>query len=213
MLSTLDNCLILDFEKGAVFVNALKMEIDSFQTLKETLKAIKEAKCPYDFIAIDTVTALIDMLKAVALVQYKASEQGKKQQDLTDILQAPFGAGYSTLVDVFDKTIAMIQSVTKHVIIAGHIKISASEGGDADTLVKSLDAVGQVKRFVARSSDAIAVLERDENSNLVFNFVTDTAECGARIQHLANNKIIVAERQEDGSFVSRWDRIYHTLKK
>jgi hypothetical protein len=189
------------------------MEIDSFQTLKETLKAIKEAKCPYDFIAIDTVTALIDMLKAVALVQYKASEQGKKQQDLTDILQAPFGAGYSTLVDVFDKTITMIQSVTKHVIIAGHIKISASEGGDADTLVKSLDAVGQVKRFVARSSDAIAVLERDENSNLVFNFVTDTAECGARIQHLANNKIIVAERQEDGSFVSRWDRIYHTLKK
>ena len=54
-------------------------------------------------------------------------------------------------------------------------------------------------------------MERDENSNLVFNFITDTAECGARIPHLANKKIIVAERQEDESFVSHWNRIYQTL--
>lgn len=151
------------------------------------------------------------MLKPIALAQYKSSPAGAKQQELEDILQAPFGAGYSILTDIIDKVIGMIQSVTKHVIIAGHIKVSASEGGDADTLVKSLDAVGQVKRFIARNSDAIAVLERDENSNLVFNFITDTAECGARIPHLANKKIIVAERQEDESFVSHWNRIYQTL--
>ena len=40
VLSTLDNCLILDFEKGAVYVDALKIEVDSFQKLKEILKAI-----------------------------------------------------------------------------------------------------------------------------------------------------------------------------
>ena len=211
VLSTLDNCLILDFEKGTVYVDALKIEIDSFKTLKETLKAIKDNNCPYDFIAIDTITAMIDMLKPLALARYKASAAGSKQQDLTDILQAPFGAGYSELTNLIDDVINMIQSVTKHVIIAGHIKVSASEGGDADSLVKSLDAVGQIKRLIARNSDAIAVLERDADSNLVFNFITDSAECGARIKHLANQKIIVAERQENGEFVSHWDRIYQTL--
>ena len=37
------------------------------------------------------------------------------------------------------------------------------------------------------------------------------ATAGARPEHLANKDIVVAERQEDGSFVSHWDRIYPSL--
>lgn len=37
--------------------------------------------------------------------------------------------------------------------------------------------------------------------------------CGARPAHLANKDIIVAEYQEDGTFVSHWERIYPSLSK
>ena len=34
---------------------------------------------------------------------------------------------------------------------------------------------------------------------------------GARPQHLANKDIVVAERNEDGTFTSHWERIYPSL--
>ncbi len=57
-------------------------------------------------------------------------------------------------------------------------------------------------------------MHRDENSNLCIQFGADgEVLTGARPAHLANRDIIVAERQEDGTFVSRWDRIYPSLAK
>jgi hypothetical protein len=34
---------------------------------------------------------------------------------------------------------------------------------------------------------------------------------GARPKHLANQDIVVAERNEDGTFTSHWERIYPSL--
>ena len=56
-------------------------------------------------------------------------------------------------------------------------------------------------------------ISRDENSNLTIDFRSDAVECGARPKHLANQVITVCERQEDGSFVSHWSRIYPSLQK
>ena len=61
ILSTLDNNLILDFENGSSYVDALKMEVDSLKTLKEIIKAIKDAGKPYKYITIDTITAVEEM--------------------------------------------------------------------------------------------------------------------------------------------------------
>ena len=67
ILSTLPNNLILDFENGSKFVEALKMKVDSLKDLKEIIKAIKEAGKPYKYITIDTITAVEEMAKPVAL--------------------------------------------------------------------------------------------------------------------------------------------------
>lgn len=67
ILSTLPNNLILDFEDGSKYVEALKLRIHNLQELKETIKAIKEAGKPYKYITIDTVTAVEEMAKPVAL--------------------------------------------------------------------------------------------------------------------------------------------------
>ena len=92
VLSSLDNCLILDFEKGSVYVDALKIQVENFAHLKEILKEIKAAGNPYKFIAIDTVSALADFVKPIALQMYVSSPQGKNFEG-TDVLQAPHGAG------------------------------------------------------------------------------------------------------------------------
>ena len=65
VLSTLENNLILDFENGSTYVDALKVKIDSLSTLKEVIKAIKEAGKPYKYITIDTITAVEEIAKVV----------------------------------------------------------------------------------------------------------------------------------------------------
>ena len=44
VLSTLENNLILDFENGSDYVDALKIKIASLKDLKETIKAIEDAE-------------------------------------------------------------------------------------------------------------------------------------------------------------------------
>ena len=61
VLSTLDNNLILDFEQGTTYIDALKIEINTLKELKETIKAIKDAGKPYKYITIDTITAVEEM--------------------------------------------------------------------------------------------------------------------------------------------------------
>lgn len=81
--------------------------------------------------------------------------------------------------------------------------------------IKSLyDNKLKVSRILAAKSDAIGFVHRDENSNLCIQFGTDgEVLTGARPQHLANKDIVVAERAEDGSFISHWDRIYPSLEQ
>lgn len=71
-----------------------------------------------------------------------------------------------------------------------------------------------MSRILSARSDAIGFVHRDDDSNLCVNFGQNgEILTGARPKHLANQDIIVAERQEDGTFVSHWDRIFPSLKE
>ncbi len=67
----MDNNLILDFEQGTTYVDALKVQINSLKELKECIKAIKEAGKPYKYITIDTITAVEEMAKPLALQMWQ----------------------------------------------------------------------------------------------------------------------------------------------
>lgn len=214
ILSELEGLLILDFENGSDYVEAMKVKIDSMKTLKEVCAAIKKADCPYPFIAIDTITALEEFVKPYALKMWEASPSyTTKYGEIKDVTQVPNGAGYGFMRQAMDIIVDMISKVTKNIILVGHVKdVSINEGIDGQ--VKDLDLVGKTKRILAAKSDAIGFVHRDDDSNLCINFGMDgEVLCGARPNHLANKDIIVAERQEDGSFVSYWDRIYPSLIK
>lgn len=212
LLSTLDNNLILDFEDGSDYVEALKIKIHTLQDLLETCKAIQEAGKPYKFITIDTVTTIEEFAKPIALQQYKATPAGANFNG--DILLAPNGAGYGYVRSAVEKLLDMIGKCAQNIILVGHVKdksIVSASGAEVGNL-KDFDLTGKLGRILAAKSDAIGFIHRDKDSNLCINFETNgEATAGARPKHLANKSIIVAERQENGEFVSHWERIYPSL--
>lgn len=91
VLSGLDNCLIIDLEQGSNFVNALKYDVitESIKQntkpiiiLKKLINAIKEENVKkggyvYKYIAIDTVTALEDIVLLLANKMYRDTAMGR----------------------------------------------------------------------------------------------------------------------------------------
>src|ERR1017187_4336176 len=94
-LAGLENCLLLDFEGGSDYVEALKVKISNLADLRKVGTKIIEAGNPYKYIAIDTVTAMEDMVKPLALKKYQETPMGKMFDG--DVLTLPNGAGYGYL--------------------------------------------------------------------------------------------------------------------
>lgn len=67
----LENNLILDLEDGSDFVDALKIKANNLQELIAIGKEIRSQGNPYDYITLDTVTALEDMIMPLAIKKYK----------------------------------------------------------------------------------------------------------------------------------------------
>lgn len=213
-LSVLPNNLIIDLENGSDYIEALKVKANSFNELKELCIEIKKAGCPYKFITLDTITALEDMVKPLALALYRKSPAGANDTQSTDILTVPHGAGYGYLRTAMEMAIDMVSKVCVNLILVGHVKDKALVGADGTDVgsVKDLDLTGKISRILAAKSDAIGFIHRDEDSNLCINFINGgEATAGARPEHLANKDIVVAERNEDGTFISHWERIYPSL--
>lgn len=92
-LAALPKALCIDLEDGGYdYIDAVKIKAHTVQDLKEICKAIKAENYPYEFIVLDTITALEDMVKPVALQLYLNTVQGSKFTG-RNILDAPMGAG------------------------------------------------------------------------------------------------------------------------
>ena len=120
-LSQLEDCLIVDLEEGSNFVDALKVKASNLTELGELINALKSKKAelgrnPYKFIALDTATALEEIVLDLAAKKYRALPIGKNWQGdgkgNYDVRTLPNGAGYLYLrlafqqvVDEFDLTL------------------------------------------------------------------------------------------------------------
>ena len=203
----------MDLENGSTYVNALKIKINSLKELKETIKAIKDAGKPYKFITIDTITAVEEMAKPLAIQLYQNSPMfSAKYADVKDVTQLPNGSGWAFLRQGVEMIVDLVASATDNLIICGHVKDTAL-AESMEGSVKDLDLGGKLKRILSAKSDAIGFVHRDEDSNLCIQFGTNgEVLTGARPVHLANKDIVVAERNEDGTFTPHWERIYPSLQ-
>ena len=136
-LSHLKNNLIIDLESGYKYIDALKVEAKTLSDLKEIAKAIKEAGCPYKYITLDTITALEDIVKPLALKLYTDTPAGQKFTG-KDVLDAPMGVGYSKLREAIELVIDMFSKVAPNIILVCHVKDSAIANSDITAKVVDL---------------------------------------------------------------------------
>lgn len=92
-LANLPECLCIDLENGGYdYIDAVKVKVNNVKELKELCTAIKEAGCPYKFIALDTISRLEDMVKPLALKLFLDTPAGSSFKG-DDVLDAAHGAG------------------------------------------------------------------------------------------------------------------------
>lgn len=223
LIAELPNCLILDLESGSDYVEAMKLKATSVDEIKQIGKAIIEAGRPYDYIAVDTITALETMCIKEAEKMYASTPMGsgwiKKNPDGTinikdsakskygSVLNLPNGQGYGYLRDAIVKTIEYIKTLAPRVILLGHVKDAMIEKAGAEVSAMDLDLTGKIKRIVSSQSDAIGYLYRKGNQNILTFKTKDDVACGARPVHLRNQEIVVSELDGE-NFISHWDKVY-----
>ena len=97
MLSQLDDCLIIDTEKGARMVEGYIQEVNSRDELIETLIDIKDSKdVSYKYIAIDTIDKVAEW----------AERRVCEEESVRSIADLAFGKGYGLVREKVTKTVS-----------------------------------------------------------------------------------------------------------
>ena len=212
LLSQLDDCLILDLEKGSKYLEAMKVEANSIEEIKHIGKAIKEAGNPYKYVAVDTITALEEMCIPYAEELYTRSPMGKNwptegKAKHGSLLNLPNGAGYPWLREAFVKVIDYIKTWAPRTILVGHVKDTLLEKNGSNFTSLDLALTGKLKLIATSNSDAIGYLFRKGNKNILSFKTTDEIACGARPEHLRNKEIEVSELVDE-TVVVNWDKVF-----
>jgi len=224
LLAGLENNLILDMEDGTDFVDVMRLKVKTIDDIKKIGVKIKEAGYPYDYITVDTITALETICLPYAEILYArtpmgknwfkkdqagklVNESGKKQYG--EITSLPNGAGYTYLRQAFTNIIEHIKTFAPRIILLGHVKDTQLEKDGVEVSSSDLDLTGKIKRITASQSDAIGYLYRhkDGKSNILSFKTTGDISCGARPSHLRNKEITISEMTDDG-LMTHWNEIY-----
>jgi hypothetical protein len=202
----LDNNLILDLENGAEYVEALKIKISSLQELLDAGKAIKEAGKPYDYVTVDTVTALEEMIMPLAIKLYRQTPMGKNFDGDT-ITTLPNGAGYLYIGQAFFQVLDFIDTLAPTIILSGHIKDKQVDDKGELVMSANIDLTGKIKSLICAQADAIGYMYRKGNQTILSFKTNDEVTCGARPEHLRNEEIVVTELI-DGVLKTTWDKVF-----
>lgn len=202
----LDNNLILDLENGADYVDALKIKISNLQELLDAGKAIKEAGRPYDYVTIDTVTALEEMIMPLAIKLYRETSMGKNF-DGTTVANLPNGAGYLYIRQAFFQVLDFIDTLAPTIILSGHIKDKQVDDKGELVMSANIDLTGKIKSMICAQADAIGYMFRKGNKTILSFKTNDEVTCGARPEHLRNEEIVITE-MIDGVLHTTWDKVF-----
>jgi|ERR1035437_3482629 hypothetical protein len=214
LLSKLGGCLLLDLEDGSDYVSAVKIKATTYTAMMQIVKKINEAGNPYKYLAVDTITALEEIVIPYAEYLYQQTPMGTKWFTETklkykSILNLPNGGGYLYLRLAFEAAIKALHSAAPVLILMGHLKDTILDKNGSDFTSSDLDLTGKLKRMVTSSADAIGYIYRVKNKNMITFASTDEVACGARPAHLRNQTFPISEfNDETGVYTSHWDKIF-----
>lgn len=212
LLSTLDNCLIVDLEGGSEFLEALSIQARSVADLGEIANAIR-AKIketgtnPYKYIAIDNATRLEEMCLPYAATLYRQTPMGKTYTG-TDVRQLPNGSGYLYLREAVKKVINMFKDLCDNFILVGHTKDKMINKEGEELTEMAIDLVGRLGDIVCGEADAVGYVYRKKNETIISFEGGDNSVREARAPHLRGQKIVIAESDENNNIETHWDKIY-----
>ena len=182
MLSSLDDCLIIDTEKGARMIEGYIQEVNSRDELINTLIDIKDSKdVSYKYIAIDTIDKVAEW----------AERRVCEEESVKSIADLAFGKGYGLVREKVIKTVSAFKEVAEHLIIIGHRKVAyAVTEGNPIVVPESLDLTGKLKNVIMSSCDAIGYVYRNDKEELMVSFKANEAiEAGSRSAHLKGKEV------------------------
>lgn len=167
----------------------------------------------YDYISIDTTTALMEIATYMATIKYKNTIIGKNYTGKDVVMDLPQGGGYIYLWDAFKEILSWFEPYAmKASIIISHTKESSIIKDGRDLAARDISLPGKLKAIVCQDADAIGHLRRVDGSKTVVSFKTDERDMatGARSPHLANQEFVLVEEEPKGSrnFIYHWDKIF-----
>ena len=212
LLSTLDNCLIVDLEGGSEFLEAMAIQARSVADLGEIATAIKAkiaetGKKPYDYIAIDNATRLEDMCLPYAASLYRMNPIAKNWTG-TDVRTLEKGAGYLYLREAVKTVIDNFRNLTDHFILIGHTKDSLITKDGQELSEMQIDLVGKLGLIVCGEADAVGYVYRKTNETIISFEGGVNSVREARAPHLRGKKIVIANSDKDNVITTYWDEVF-----
>lgn len=221
IISKLDNCLLIDLEAGSHFVDALKINVIEtaksekklpIVVLKHIINSIaaeneKNNGFIYKYIAVDTVTALEDIVLPLANKLYKATNMGRNWVG-DDVTTLPNGAGYKYTRDALSTVLNELSEICETLIILGHVKDRLIEVEGKEMPERGLSLTGKSSSILCSQVDAVGYLYRKKNETII-NFASSPhLLAGARCEHLKGQEIVVATSDESGTVSVDWSKIF-----
>lgn len=189
MLSKLDDCLIIDTEKGTNMLEAYIQEVNNREELIQTLKDAMEGH-EFKYMAIDTIDKVVEWAEKAVCAEY----------EVASIADLTFGKGYALAREKVMNTINAFRDCCEHLIIVGHRKVArAVIDGKALVEPESLDITGKLKNLIMSDCDAIGYVLREDDKLMVSFKADESIEAGSRCEHL-RGKIVEFN----------WSNIYKT---
>lgn len=212
-LSMLENCLIIDTEKGTTNIEALTIQapmdkgpVGKMIWLNKLVDKLVE-ECPYDYVALDTATEVNDWSEWSGTYKYMNSPQGKSFNRIKDdegkaIKGGPFlepddpeymsvhtladGYGYRWSRDEFLKVVdKMLKIPAKCVIFVCHVEDKyIAQADKGEAVTKQLALTGALRNILPRRVGGIGYVYNDKGT-IKINFTGSEEKVGGvRAEHL-----------------------------
>ena len=221
-VSQLKNNLVIDIENGSNFVDAMKINVLKeakkqkklpIITLKKLINQIAKANEEkgdyiYEYITLDTVSALEDIALPLAGKMYKSTPMGRNWEG-SNVLTLPQGAGYYYLREALNSIINDLKKICKTLILLGHVKDKLIEVDGKEMNERGLALTGKTGSILCAQVDAVGYFYRDENEGRINFKPSDSLLSGTRSKHLRNQDILLSEYDPDSDTVKTyWEKIF-----
>jgi hypothetical protein len=227
IVSQLENCLILDFEDGTLAIDALSYPIKKISDVVKVCKAIVAANNPYDYICIDTASALEEMAIPVAEQRFANSPEGEKwfledengklhpkslKAKYGNVMNLPYGKGYTLVADVFNDVLNRLEKVAPKIILLAHSTYATLNKEGVEFTSLDIQMSKKCKFAATFKADAIGYIYREGKQNFINFTASEDVGAGGRHRYLEKEHVLISEYVdgEDGSEVLKtyWDKIY-----